>query len=476
MGAIHFRVARPDLLPSASELSAVDSLMYDGRILPAQITLAGGKMTCVRDISESGQLRIPWIQMDRKPSVVHSTSLREQSEAYDLELELARGQLSRLRNQHAVWTFAGLQTSPELETLMSDAHHSFRSAALRSDAPETAAAAAILSLDCSARATNLLCQHYTDQRLAFRRSRSANLPVFFGCRLERIPQDPDSFCEVFNAIHVDTSWSRLEVRDGEYDFDDVSELVDWALERRLFVLGGPLLDLSRDRFPHWLDAWSGDLRNLQTVAADYVETVIRGFLGRIRHWEVVAGGNCGGAAELSEEQRMNLLARVVEAASHVDEQIQISLRVAQPWGEYLSRTGNRLPPVQFIDTLRRCGVRFAEINLEISHLVDASGQIIRRDDLSLSQLLDQWSLLQVPLNLIVKAPSAGAGTQIEKEAQSDWLRRVVQMALAKERVVGVYYDASELAGKPPGLLDGPDTEAFSASAELRQLKANYWDG
>jgi len=135
-----------------------------------------------------------------------------------------------------------------------------------------------------------------------------------------------------------------------------------------------------------------------------------------------------------------------------------------------------LPPVQFIDTLRRCGVRFAEINLEISHLVDASGQIIRRDDLSLSQLLDQWSLLQVPLNLIVKAPSAGEGTQIEKDAQSDWLRRVVLMALAKERVVGVYYDASDLAGKPPGLLDGPDTEAFSASTELRQLKANYWDG
>jgi Glycosyl hydrolase family 10 len=474
MGAIHFRVARPDLLPAESELSSVDFLMYDGRILPAQIFLKGNQMTCVREIAESGQLRLPWMHMDRKPGVVHSTSLREQATAYDLELELARGQLSRLRNQYSIWTFAGLQTSPELETLLSDAHHSFRSAALCSDSPETAAAAAILSIDCAAKATELLCRHYTEQRLSFRRNRSPHLPVSLGCRLDAMPRQPEKFCELFNAVHVDTSWNRLEPRDGEYDFDDVTEIVDWALRQRLSVLGGPLLDLSTDRFPAWLNAWSGDLTNLQSFAADYVETVIRAFLGKIRHWEVVAGGNCGGAAQLTEEQRMNLLARVVEAASHVDEHIQISLRVTQPWGEYLSQTSNRLPPVQFIDTLRRCGVRFAEINLEIGHLIDAQGRLIRRDDLSLSQLLDQWSLLQVPLNVILKGPSPAH----EDDLHARWLRDSIMMTLAKERVVGVYYDpctTQEVNARTVSVCDD-NGELLPAAVALHGLRTEYWEG
>lgn len=63
---------------------------------------------------------------------------------------------------------------------------------------------------------------------------------------------------------------------------------------------------------------------------------------------------------------MNLVARAIEAARQVDEHTQVSLRVVQPWGEYLSQTKNRLSPIQFIDTLRRCGVRFTEINLKFA--------------------------------------------------------------------------------------------------------------
>lgn len=481
MGALHFRVARPDLLPSASDLSSVDFVMYDGRIVPADVRLNGSSLVCERSIAESGQLRIPWIQMDRRPSVVHSTSLREQATPYDLELELARGQLSRLRNQHSIWTFAGLQTSDELDTLVNDAHHSFRAAALRRDAPETAAAAAILSMECSAKATQLLCRHYTDQRLSFRRSRSPHLPVFLGCRLTEIPRNEDAFCELFNAVQVDTPWSQLERRDGEYDFDAVADVVDWAQQNRLFVMGGPLLDLSADYFPDWLDAWSGDLTNLQSFAADFVETVIRAFIGRIRHWEVVAGANCGTIGELSEEQRMNLLARVVEAATQVEETIQVSLRVTQPWGEYLGRTSNRLPPFQFIDTLRRCGVRFSEINLEICHYTDSGGNPIRRDGLSLSQLLDQWSLMQVPLNVVLNPVSpAGPWPRISPETHAAWQQDTILMCLAKERVVGVYCqqwqqdDAdSELPPSPLALFDAEGNETPAARV-LHTLRNSYW--
>ena len=121
--------------------------------------------------------------------------------------------------------------------------------------------------------------------------------------------------------------------------------------------------------------------------------------------------------------------------------MQISLRVVQPWGEYLSQTKSRLAPLQFVDTLRRCGVALAEINLDVK-VTNRPRRTLYRDDLSLSQLLDHWSLLQLPINVMLSAPRSEADAPRSPEfeiEQAEWLRTMLAMCLAKERVVGVYY-------------------------------------
>jgi len=147
MGVIQFHVQRPDLLAKAGSCSMVDFLMYDGRIAPADVLLQGDRMICRRTVSESGQFRLSWPRFSGGSQVVHSTSLREQSEPYELELELARGQLSRLRNQFSIWHGSGLQSSSRLDELIRESHRSFRAAALRAEVPETSAAAAVLSME-----------------------------------------------------------------------------------------------------------------------------------------------------------------------------------------------------------------------------------------------------------------------------------------------------------------------------------------
>ena len=476
MGVIQFLVERPDLLSGASELSLVDFLMYDGRVIPARTHLANGMLYCERQRSESGQMRLLWPRFDGRRQVVQTTSLREQSAPYSLELELARGQLSRLRNQFSSWSGAGLQVSRQLTTLIHDSHRSFRSAVLRIESPETAIAAAVLSIDNSSRASDLLCQRYVEQRIDYRRSRAARLPVFLGCRLKQIPADSDAFCRAFNAVQLDTSWKDLERDDGEYQWAQLDELVAWAQAQKLFVLGGPLLDLSEDSLPEWLKAWTGDMVNLQSFTADFVETVVGRYVGRVRHWEVVAGANRGGVASLDEEQRMNLVARAIEAARQVDEHTHISLRVLQPWGEYLSQTKNRLSPIQFVDTLRRCGVRFAEVNLDL-RVGDDPAPTLWRDCLSLSHLIDQWSLLQVPINIMLTVPSAPAGKELEFEAtQVQWLEEAVRMCLAKERVVGIYYSNwNHQDSKLPqtALLNADDSSRGTLDL-LQSMFREYW--
>lgn len=476
MGVIQFRVERPDLLSGAEELSLIDFLMYDGRVIPARTHLANGMLFCERQLSESGQMRLLWPRFDGRREVVHTTSLREQAALYSLELELARGQLSRLRNQFYSWSGAGLQSSPQLSSLIQDSHRSFRSAVLRSENPETAVAAALLSIDTSSRATDLLCQHYVEQRLGYRRSRAARLPVFLGCRLAQIPTNTDAFCETFNAVQVDASWKNLEHDDGNYQWEQLDDLVDWALEKKLYVLGGPLLDMSEDRIPEWLKAWTGDMVNLQSFTADFVETVVGRYVGRVRHWEVVTGANRGGVVSLDEEQRMNLVARAIEAARQVDEHTQVSLRVVQPWGEYLSQSKNRLSPIQFVDTLRCCGVRFTEINLDI-RVGNYPAETLWRDCLSLSHLIDQWSLLQIPINVMLTVPSVATVKQEQiEQMQTRWLEQSVLMCLAKERVVGIYYtNWNEQSQRSPqtALVDenGSPREIMDL---LQSMSGKYW--
>lgn len=471
MGLIQFLVERPDLLASSLESEHVDFVMYDGRIAASTVEKDGDLFVCRRDASESGQMRLMWPRFDGVHNVIHSTTLREQQEPYQLEIELARGQLSRLRNQFSVWNGSGLQSSEKLNDLIREAHRAFRSAALRAEFPEISAAAAVLSIELSAQACDLLCEHYISQRIEYRRQRAARIPVFLGGSLATPPKNEERFLSIFNAVQVLTKWSEIEPEDGDYQWDTLDSVVEWAQRNSLRMLGGPLLDLWNPDLPEWMNSWTGSLRNLSSFAADYVETVISRYVGRIRHWEVVAGGNCGGLGGLNEEERLNLLSSVISAARGVDEQIQVSLRVIQPWGEYLSRSQNRLSPTQFFDTLRRCGVRFDEINLDL-RIQSGSRPSLRRDLLSLSQLIDIWSGFQLPINVLISSPQV---TELQNEIQNaQWLRDAVTMCLSKERVSGIWISGwEENQNDSPGGLFTADGTASESLEGLDMISRVY---
>lgn len=471
MGVIQFDVEYPDHVPRHG-LNHADFAMFDGRIIASETTLSAGRLRCHRPQPDSSQLRLLYQpHADGAPVVTHTTSLRESEGNYRLEVELARGELSRLRNYHGAWTGSGLLTSPQLEQLMKKSQQMF----FRSSMDGGTAAEAIQSLLVTRDAVGELCRLYTAQRLAFRRQRSSHFPMFLGCVLSEVPSCPEKFLEVFSAASLQTNWATLEPDCGQYEWEKFDEVVDWATDQKLVIQGGPLIDLVHDSFPVWMQPWRGDIVNVQSFAADFVETVVGRYVGRIRHWEVVCGANCGGIAGLTEEQRLNLVIRTVEAARHVDEQIQISLRIIQPWGEYLSDSTNRLTPIQFIDTLRRTGVRIAEVNLDI-RFGTGHRQSLPRDLLGLSQLLDHWSLLQLPLNIVLSLPSFFPDTRRTAQLdtlQSQWLRQSMLMCLAKERVTGVYCADWRDNENSTGLISADGT-LHPAWEQLKTLEANCW--
>lgn len=435
MGTIQFTCDTDDLL-DRERLPKADFVTFDGRVVPTVTQLTGRDLVCRRQMSDSSKLRV-MCRIGKHCQIAQTTSLRESNQPYCLELELARGELARLRTFFALWTGAGLKSNATLEAGIAEAHNAFRKAIFSDSIP-----AAVTALHLAGDASDSLVMEYVRQRLTFRRQRQQHFPMTVGCRLTAVPKREEEFLSAFNAVHVKTRWNRLEPIDGEYQWDTLDELVEWTTDHGLLCCGGPLLDLSSDCFPDWMAAWKGDLVNLESFTSDFVETVVGRYVGRIRHWEVVCGANKGGSNELSEEQRLNLIAHAIEAAQQVDEQIQISIRVVQPWGEYLNNTQNRLAPIQFVDTLRRSGVRLSEVNLDL-RFGTKDLDSLQRDPLSISQLLDHWSLLQMPLNVMMGLPEMPDDPdQGNLPTMVAWQCKIIEdvmlLCLSKERVSGFY--------------------------------------
>jgi hypothetical protein len=466
---------------------------FDGRIFPTRIEVAENMIICRRNQPDSAKLHISWPVKGFGTPVVNTAQLREREEPYILPLELARGKITSIRNQHSAWELAGMHIPDAFLEQRRMAHHCFRKAVVSTDDPDKCAASANQALVHAFSAAEILTKSYVEQRLAVRRQRASSLlPVSMGCGLGSVAPGPElvaDFCGAFNAAIVPVEWRRIEGVEGEYQWDLHDAQVDWCEANRLLMVGGPLLDLSVGGIPEWLKTWSNDVLNLQSFVTDFVETAMSRYLGRIRHWEVVARCNTGGALELSEENRLSLVARVLEAARQVDDETRISIRVDQPWGDYQSVGQHRLSPLQFVDALVRSGVGLSGVNLEVAigYRPDGSAS---RDLHDFSRMLDRWSCLGIPLSLTLAFPSQrvsgpnGASRTVNcwkdehsEAAQAAWVDLYLPLLMAKDSIVGVFWHRLQDNGSgryPGSALWRESGEARQALQSIVKCQA-FWE-
>jgi hypothetical protein len=458
MGVMRFLVYPPELLDGWREVFDAYLSGADGRIFATQVELAGNVMTCRRSVGESGKLHVVWPVEGFGRPVVSTASLPEREEPYLLPLELARGKISQLRDQISAWEIGGMAVPESFREPFQEAQRKFRAAAALQDQPARTAEAAGQSLARAFEAAEIAVGGYASQRLAARRKRSPQPSAALGCSLGQFLPNEESglaFRESFAAAAIPVEWKHVELAAGDVNWELVDAQVEWALANRLFVSGGPLLDLSADGLPEWVGSWGSDLPNLQSLVCDFVETAVGRYGGRIRNWNVCTRANTGGALGLSEESRLWLVARALEVVRQVDDEVQVMIQVAQPWGEYQARGAHRLAPLQFVDALLRAGIGLSAVDLEIV-VGYRSGGSAPRDLLEVSRLLDFWSLLGIPLYVTLASPSqaqsddplAVPGIEVDKgrwkqewseSAQADWVDGLLPVLMAKQSVVGIFW-------------------------------------
>ena len=493
MGVMRFDVHPQGMLEDWPDAFRAYIGGFDGRIFPTRIEVDKDRLICRRNQPDSGKLHIPWPVEGHGTPFISTAQLREREEPYMLPLELARGKIALVRNQHSSWELAGMRIPDEFVSVNHDAMQLFQRAVVTQRDPEQCAELSSKAIARAFDAADLLTRAYTQQRLAVRRQRSLNLPVSIGCELsDSVPtaEHNERFREAFAAAVVPIQWRNIEPAEGEYNWEINDKQVEWCLERKLMMVGGPLLDLSKNGVPPWLEPWGNDILNLQSFVSDFVETAISRYIGHIRHWEVAARANQGGALSINEENRLALVARMLDVARQVDPEIQLTVRVDQPWGDYQARGMHRLSPLQFVDALVRSSVGLADVNLEFAVGYRENGTT-GRDLHEFSRLIDRWSCLGIPLNVTLAFPSAPEDRNgqpvdpthnawkrpVSTQAQAEWVDEYLPLLMAKDTVIGVHWstlaDQAEQRFPHAGLFseDGVEKPALDTIVKYRRA---YW--
>ncbi len=495
MGVMKFQVHPADLMADWPEAQNAYITGLDGRVFPSRVEIEQNLINCRRPASDSGKFNIAWPVPGFGRPVLTTSSLREQESPYQLAIELARGKICQVRNQVAQWEQLGMEIPAAFHPINKVSHTLFAKCVGMKQDLTAASEIATQAISKACEAAEILTRSYIEQRLSIRTKKTSQMPVSLGCNLGR--SNPEAswdsiLLNTFNAAAIPIEWKLIEPEEGSYCWDWLDAQVEWCHQHKIVMRGGPLLDLSPNGLPKWLEQWGHDFFNLQSFLCDFVETAISRYAGKIRSWEVSSRVNTAGVLNLSEENSLTLVARTLEVARRVDEESQFLIRIDEPWGTYQSRGQHRLNPVQFVDALLRCGVGLSGVNLELAIGYQGRGSS-SRDVLDFSRMLDVWSSLEVPLHVTLAFPSSaqpdsqasdaisversGWKTPWSEEAQANWLNTYLPLLVAKQAVTGIFW--SDLSDATPhefpnaGLLDaiGRPKKVLET---LRQLSKNHW--
>ncbi len=434
---------------------------------PSQALWTNELLILERRVEDSGTFYLPWEVEGFGELMLGTATLRERERPYLLEVELARGKLNQVRNQIAEWTGIGLNVPERLQELVREATRHFARAATHQHDPETAAPAAMESLRVALDAVALLTSSYADQALSARHRTDPKLSTLLGASLGPSTLDEKmarQFLSAFNCGVVPLTWKHIEGREGQYDWSLSDHQVEWCQSNGLTAVGGPLLRLDKSTLPEWLSFWEDDFATLVSFVCDFVEQTVGRYRGRIHLWECTACTNTGTGLPLTEEQRLRLTVRAIEATRQVDPEAQCLIRVDRPWAEYMTSGDWDLSPIYFADALARAELGLAGVNLEVNVGYMPGGSPLR-DTLEVNRLLDLWSYLGLPLYLSLTFPTSDEDDPLAFErgrpvpkgspegwtpaAQRNWIERNLPLILAKRTVYGVFWNQLSDAEEHP---------------------------
>lgn len=434
---------------------------------------SGDQIVVERNDDASGAICIPWPVVGEGEWLLSTATLMERERPYLLEVELARGEVYRLRNQLANWEMLGLEASDSVRAAVLEATRLFSRAASNQRTVPEAAKWAEEALAASAVASHALAATYAEQAIRGRLVNVDKLPTMLGVRIDGDTQPnselTDALASAFNLAVIPCNWRTVEADEGRRGWDVVDAKIAWAESRGFRVACGPLVEFDERSLPHWSYLWEGDMETLSAQMLKHATAVVQRYKGRVSLWNVAGRINRQRVLSLTDEERLHIAARAVKLTRDLDPRAPVVVTLDQPWAEYLGTHNGELSPLDFADALARADLGIAGFALELN-LGSGQHETMLRNPLNFSRLLDAWSVrMELPLVLSIHVPA----NMTEYDLQTHWIVRTLPMLLAKNCVqVVVWNQLIDTETTPAGLVDGQGALKPALEA-LRELRRKY---
>ena len=458
----------------------------------ADLAFADGQVTCIKRTPGACGLAIAWPAGESGRFLLYTTRLPERKEAYNLNVELVRGRLSRMAQKIEDWGLFDYPSAAELIEEFRQVKLQFVDALKQSDAAEAsriadAALAAVVTLG-----EKMALFH---AEILLNRRRGVN-PALFGCRVDLFSSSEEystRLREAMDFIQIPLPWKHTEPKEHQYQYGQIDSWINWAARNRRPVHAGPLLSFEPDQIPDWLYIWEHDYEALRDLIYEHIQRVVKRYERQVRVWNVVSGVHAFNNFNLSFDQWMELTRMSCLLVKKLAPRSQVMIDLAMPWGEYYARNQRTIPPLLYADMAVQSGVKFDAFGVQVYQGVPVDGHYVR-DLMQISSLLDEFvglsktihvTACEVPSEIDPDPWDHWNGQHSPQQAgmwhspwsqrlQAEWFQAFSRIAISKPYVETIcWHDMADYEGHyiPHGGLCRNNLEPKMAYRELRNFRA-----
>jgi hypothetical protein len=177
--------------------------------------------------------------------------------------------------------------------------------------------------------------------------------------------------------------------------------------------------------PHAIPKWFylfNDFDSLYKAACKHATQTVERYRGQVHIWSAAGGLNAPNTLGLSDEQILQLAVGVIQAVRRADPKTPVIVSIDSPWAEYLGQKQDGISPLHFADALVRADLGLSGLGLELN-LNYWPGGSLPRDLVDLSDLMDHWNILGLPLLIQISTPcslAADLHSVAKTEIVSNW--------------------------------------------------------
>lgn len=430
--------------------------------LRAELKFHNGEILCDVRSRGAAALSIMWPVDGVGRIMLETTRLVERRQPYNLNVELARGQLMRISQKREDWGLYDFESGEGLYREVDAARKTLVEALTASDGLQ-AARHGDTAIAASIKIGERMGLFHADLFLTRRRTSNQLDARPLGCQLDPMESTEDHvqrLSEGFDFAAVPLNWGMMEPKEGLHLPQQMDQCIQMLRHRRIPIRGNTLLSFEPSHVPQWLGALAKDYKQVRECVAKHVQYVLDNFGTRIATWEAVAGIHAHNIFNFSFEQLMDLTRLTVSTVKQMFPKSPVMIGLVLPWGEYYARNPRTIPPLLYAEMAVQSGIQFDAFGVDM-HFGYGQPSAYVRDLMQISAMLDRLGTLGKTIHVTAAGVPSAGGSAVDgfwrgrwtEEVQAKWAQEFYQIALSKPLVETVTWHRLVDAGWSAGLLD-----------------------